>query len=390
MEIGAQQIKAGRGMALFLAAQACGLRRMLHALASARPLATASRQAAAAGFQELIRRFLAYRRDKLMVQTAMEITSILAYVDTRRRSGEARQLSCLESLARLAVAHNARLLLCDVLESAPDSAGPNPTFERVTSFRRRHALDTLAKFSSELRPVIDAAYIVLDGNPFLEITRYAIKHRVDLVACAGSAEPDNRVESTGSHLTRKCPTSVWLMGERGAGHRREIVVAVDRDIFPASQTPRAMATRLLDAAVDLARGESGTIHLVHAWEIYGAEWLDKLREGFGANEVKDYVDAQRYSHTLWLEELHEQLRTRLKFGSHAGMRSATHLLEGPAGEVITAWLASNDADVLVMGTLGISGTPGLFIGNTAETLISRVAVPVLAIKPLGFRSPVEA
>lgn len=319
----------------------------------------------------------------------MKITSILAYVDTRRRSGEARQLSCLVSLARLAVAHNAQLLLCDVLESAPESAEPNPAFERVTAFRRRYALDTLAKFSSELRSVIDAAYIVLDGNPFLEITRYTIKHGVDLVVCPGGAETDSRVESTGSHLARKCPTPVWLMGERGGGQRREIVVAVDRDIFRASQTPRAMATRLLDAAVELARGESGTIHLVHAWEIYGGECLDKLREGLGTNEVQDYIDAQRYSHTLWLEELHEQLRTRLKLSSHAGMRSTTHLLEGPAGEVIVGWLASNEADVLVMGTLGISGTPGLFIGNTAEALISRVEVPVLAIKPLGFRSPVE-
>jgi nucleotide-binding universal stress UspA family protein len=179
------------------------------------------------------------------------------------------------------------------------------------------------------------------------------------------------------------------MGERGGGRRREIVVAVDRDIFPASQTPRAMATRLLDAAVELARGESGTIHLVHAWEIYGREWLDKLREGLGSNEVTDYVDAQRYSHTLWLEELHEQLRALLKIKAQTGLRSTTHLLEGPAAEVIPAWLASNDADVLVMGTLGISGTPGLFIGNTAESLISRVSLPVLAIKPLGFQSPVE-
>jgi len=319
----------------------------------------------------------------------MKVTSIVAYVDTRRRSGQTHQLSCLESLARLAVAHKARLLLCDVLESAPDSPQPNPAFERVTGFRRRYALDTLAKFSSDLRPIIDAAYIVLDGNPFLEITRYAIKHGVDLVACAGGAETDSRVDSTASHLARKCPAPVWLMGERGTGRRREIVVAVDRDIFPASQSPRAMATRLLDAAVELARGESGTIHLLHAWEIYGSEWLDKLREGLGSSEVTDYVDAQRYSHTLWLDELHEQLRALLKIKAQTGLRSTTHLLEGPAAEVIPTWLASNDADVLVMGTLGISGTPGLFIGNTAESLISRVALPVLAIKPVGFQSPVE-
>lgn len=320
----------------------------------------------------------------------MKITSVLAYVDTRRRAGETRQLVALEGLARLAVAHKAQLLLCDVLESAPSDPQHNPAFERVTNFRRRYALDTLAKLSSDLRPRVDAAYIVLDGNAFLEITRYAIKHAVDLVACVGSAETDSRVDSTASHLARKCPTPVWLMGESGSGRRTEIVVAVDRDIFPASEAPRAMATRLIDAAIALARGGSGAIHLVHAWEVYGGEWLDKLSEGVGATEISDYVDAQRYSHTLWLDELHEQLRTQLKLGGHTGLRSVTHLLEGPAAQIIPAWLASNAADVLVMGALGISGTPGLFIGNTAEALISRVTLPVLAIKPSGFRSPVEA
>jgi universal stress protein E len=43
----------------------------------------------------------------------------------------------------------------------------------------------------------------------------------------------------------------------------------------------------------------------------------------------------------------------------------------------------------VMGTLGRTGIPGFFIGNTAEEILQTTHASVLAIKPTGFVSPVE-
>jgi nucleotide-binding universal stress UspA family protein len=43
-----------------------------------------------------------------------------------------------------------------------------------------------------------------------------------------------------------------------------------------------------------------------------------------------------------------------------------------------------------MGTLGRPGTPGVFIGNTAEDVLQTTQASVLAIKPFGFVSPVTA
>ena len=47
------------------------------------------------------------------------------------------------------------------------------------------------------------------------------------------------------------------------------------------------------------------------------------------------------------------------------------------------------ADLIVMGTVGRTGIPGFFIGNTAEELLQTSQASILAVKPTGFRSPVE-
>jgi nucleotide-binding universal stress UspA family protein len=46
------------------------------------------------------------------------------------------------------------------------------------------------------------------------------------------------------------------------------------------------------------------------------------------------------------------------------------------------------ADLVVTGTVGRTGIPGFFIGNTAESLMQVLNLPVLAVKPAKFVSPV--
>jgi nucleotide-binding universal stress UspA family protein len=42
-----------------------------------------------------------------------------------------------------------------------------------------------------------------------------------------------------------------------------------------------------------------------------------------------------------------------------------------------------------MGTVGRSGIPGLFIGNTAEEVLQNARASILAVKPPSFVSPVK-
>jgi nucleotide-binding universal stress UspA family protein len=46
-------------------------------------------------------------------------------------------------------------------------------------------------------------------------------------------------------------------------------------------------------------------------------------------------------------------------------------------------------DTIVMGTVARVGIAGFLMGNTAETILGRVACSVLAVKPEGFVTPVQ-
>ena len=65
-----------------------------------------------------------------------------------------------------------------------------------------------------------------------------------------------------------------------------------------------------------------------------------------------------------------------------------HVVEGPAGEAIPALVDELGITGLVMGTLARAGVPGLVMGNTAEQILDAVSCSVLAVKPLGFVTPV--
>jgi len=59
------------------------------------------------------------------------------------------------------------------------------------------------------------------------------------------------------------------------------------------------------------------------------------------------------------------------------------------GEVIPRLAREREVELVVMGTVVRTGIPGFFIGNAAERILSRVGCSVLAVKSLGFVTPVK-
>ena len=51
-------------------------------------------------------------------------------------------------------------------------------------------------------------------------------------------------------------------------------------------------------------------------------------------------------------------------------------------------MREQQVELLVIGTVGRSGIPGLLIGNTAEQVLAEVTCSILAFKPAGFVSPI--
>jgi universal stress protein E len=70
-------------------------------------------------------------------------------------------------------------------------------------------------------------------------------------------------------------------------------------------------------------------------------------------------------------------------------RRISHLIKGEPKACIPAFVEENDIDVVVMGSVGRSGIPGLLIGNTAETVLQLIDSSVITLKPSGFESPIK-
>lgn len=84
---------------------------------------------------------------------------------------------------------------------------------------------------------------------------------------------------------------------------------------------------------------------------------------------------------------HEQALAPL-LGPFMRQISRVHLVKGEAADEISKLAASEDVDVLVMGTMCRTGIAGWLIGNTAETVLDHIECSLVALKPPGFVSPI--
>lgn len=71
------------------------------------------------------------------------------------------------------------------------------------------------------------------------------------------------------------------------------------------------------------------------------------------------------------------------------LQPRSHLVKGKASKEMPLMVENYNIDLIIMGTVGRVGIPGLIIGNTAETILEQTKCSVLAIKPEGFKTPIE-
>ncbi len=241
-----------------------------------------------------------------------------------------------------------------------------PSLEQTLEAEVREALSELATRAREHG--VDVTTAVRHGKPFLEIARQALASGSDLVIV--SAEGDDalrRSTSTAMRLFRVCPCPVWAVRPKHAGPYRRILAAVDPGA--PSSDERGLNEQILELALSLGALESARVEALHAWR--GEHGGDELRERVG-EAARQSLDA-----------------VLAPYGGDFPA-DAVHLIEGDPGDSISSFVEQNGVDLLVIGTLVRTGVAGLLIGNTAERVLGQVDCSVLALKPPGFRSPVEA
>ena len=124
----------------------------------------------------------------------------------------------------------------------------------------------------------------------------------------------------------------------------------------------------LELAIGLARESGATIHLFHAYEIplgtippYGVAIPEPLLA-----DVRDAA-ARR------LDKAARQL-------AGAGVRSETHILHAAPAEGLAEAARSVHADLILMGTRGLTGLKHVLLGSVAERTVRTAPCPVLTVR----------
>jgi len=287
--------------------------------------------------------------------------------------------SALRRASELASRQGARLTVIDVARDPSSALGDS---EHLSASLER---ELLAEHETDIQSLLDkngiaakAEIKVLVGIPFIEIIQQVLHAKHDLLI-KPTESPGRRLAllgTTDKHLLRKCPCPVWLVKPTRRKKYERILAAVDSDPGQPSAT---LNTLILDLSSSLAAREQTDLHVVSAWEVPSES---ALHSRVGRSQLDLLLEDVRKSHAQWLKQLTKPYAERCA-------KFHVHLLKGEASKVIPAEAKKRGIDLIVMGTVGRVGIPGLFIGSTAERVLCKVDCSVLAVKPEGFISPVE-
>jgi nucleotide-binding universal stress UspA family protein len=140
---------------------------------------------------------------------------------------------------------------------------------------------------------------------------------------------------------------------------RNILVAVDFSDH---------ATRALETALELAKQSKGRLHLIHSYPIPPVTP--------GPYEVSMPIDLER-SVRAAADRLLDDLAARAR---SAGVPVETSTTPEFPAEAIVRCAEKIGADLIVMGTRGMTGLKHLLLGSVAERTLRLAPCPVLTLK----------
>lgn len=231
-------------------------------------------------------------------------------------------------------------------------------------------------------PGLDVEILVVPGEPFVEVIRRVMAdgHDLVLVGWPEQEEGDESLPTGIMQLLRKCPVPVWVV-RPGRARKLRVLALIDPD--PDDPVRDGLNDLVLELARSLREWRNGDLHIAHAWSLVGeSTFRSSPYVGMPDSMVDAMVRSVETAH-------HERLIATLQRHGLTGAAAQVHMAEGEAGVVLPRLANRLSIGLIVMGTVGRTGLSGLFMGNTAETILRRVGCSVLAVKPEGFESPVR-
>lgn len=140
-------------------------------------------------------------------------------------------------------------------------------------------------------------------------------------------------------------------------------------LVPYDFSPRAMEAFTM--AIDIAAKARGEVFLLHVLSIPTQTTTSFVGDPFFF-DAKLAVEIQ--------EEAQRELDRVKHYKGSADLLVHTKVVFGQLVSTITAFIHSNNIDLVIMGTSGASGIAEIFIGSNTEKIVRFSPVPVLAVR----------
>ena len=289
--------------------------------------------------------------------------------------------AALQRALKLADSNAARLTVFWPIEENSDSGtGLDyvPEIIQAVSEHVDEALEPVRQRGGQIETKVRA------GRAFVEIIKQVNEGGHDLVlktARGRDIQKSMLFGTTALHLLRKCPCPVWIVNPN-PGKRKGVLAAIDTGT--ADDQAAAINRTILELATSMSILENTMLHVVHAWSvpyedmIQNSPWLRWSRQN-SPNQIEEIQAKSR-----------ARFDTLIGGFTHFVPKMECHFVKGSPTGVIPKIAQEKGIELVVMATLGRTGIPGLFIGNTAESVLSQIDCSALTIKPDGFVSPVAA
>ncbi len=289
----------------------------------------------------------------------------------------------MASAADLAERNDADLTVFSVIEPIPKRRRFLTQNSRTVDLESLLISARIDELKEAMPPSDKAArFEVVSGVRYIEIIDKVGRDGHDLVLTTPDQDQQRRglrVSSTTMHLLRKCPVPVWV---HSPNEHDPAVIAVAVGPLDEGEPTDGLNVKLLELGASLAATRGAELHVIHAWRLEGETMLRSPRLSYPTDRIEGMATEVRDEASFALQEL------LAKTG--VSQNATTHLRKGHAGDVINEVVAEIDPAIVVMGTVARTGVPGMIIGNTAERVLSSLDTSIMAVKPYGFVSPVEA
>lgn len=128
------------------------------------------------------------------------------------------------------------------------------------------------------------------------------------------------------------------------------------------------AARAVRYAVEEARRRGSVLHVLRAWSIVSTTRPADVPRGFAAT-LREYEEAARAEETARIGHL---------LGTDLDVEVEIHCVHSHAVQALL--VASETADVLVVGSRGLGGFRSLVLGSVAEQCIRHASGPVIVVR----------